>query len=108
MATRSRIAHSTRCRIHSAARWRRRGTIDRFAILLIRRFETEQPRAVMVGWDTLDAPNLRQQLFPSCRDGREFEPDLVEQLALLPGFVFTCGFASAKAALVGWPAVRYS
>jgi DNA polymerase-1 len=50
-----------------------------------------------VGWDTLDTPNFRQQLFPSYQGGRTFDPELVDQLALLPAFVTACGFAVAKA-----------
>jgi DNA polymerase-1 len=74
------------------------GAIVGFTNFLIRVFETEQPRAVLVGWDTLDAPNFRQQLFPTYQGDREFDPDLVEQLARLPDLVSAFGFAVAKAA----------
>ena len=74
------------------------GAIVGFAKMLLRLFETEQPRAVLVGWDTLAAPNFRQRLFPSYQSGREFDQDLVEQLDILPQFVSACGFANAKAA----------
>jgi DNA polymerase I len=40
------------------------GAIVGFANFLLRLFQNEQPRAVLVGWDTLDARNSRQQLFP--------------------------------------------
>jgi DNA polymerase I len=73
------------------------GAIVGFGNFLIRSFETEQPRAVLVGWDTLDTPNFRQRLFPPYQGGRAFDPELVEQLALLPAFVSACGFAVAKA-----------
>jgi DNA polymerase-1 len=72
------------------------GAIVGFANLL-RLYENEQPRAVLVGWDTLDAPNFRQRLFPSYQSGREFDDELVEQLDVLPEFVSACGFANAKA-----------
>jgi DNA polymerase-1 len=74
------------------------GAIVGFTNFLIRLFETERPRAVLVGWDTLDAPNFRQQLFPPYQGDREFDPDLVEQLALLPDLVSAFGFAVAKTA----------
>jgi DNA polymerase-1 len=74
------------------------GAIVGFANLLLRLFESEQPRAVLVGWDTLDAANFRQKLFPPYQSGREFDPELIEQLDVLPEFVAACGFASAKAA----------
>jgi DNA polymerase-1 len=73
------------------------GAIVGFANFLIRLFEAEQPRAVLVGWDTLTTPTFRQQLFPPYQGGRHFDPELVEQLELLPEFVTACGFAIAKA-----------
>src|SRR5207245_6578666 len=58
----------------------------------------EQPRTVLVGWDTLDAPTYRHQQFPAYQSGREFDDELLEQLDVLPEFVAACGFANAKAA----------
>jgi 5'-3' exonuclease len=74
------------------------GAIVGFANFLVRLFESEQPRAVLVGWDTLDAPTYRQQLFPAYQSGRHFADELIEQLEVLPAFVTACGFANAKAA----------
>ena len=74
------------------------GAIVGFAHMLLRLFEAEQPRAVLVGWDTLASANFRQRLFPSYQSGREFDRDLIEQLDILPEFVAACGFANAKAA----------
>jgi DNA polymerase-1 len=74
------------------------GAIVGFANILLRLFESERPRAVLVGWDTLDVPNFRQRLFPSYQGGRAFDDELVEQLDVLPEFVAACGFANAKAA----------
>lgn len=73
------------------------GAIVGFASFLIRLVEFEQPQAVLVGWDTLDAPTFRQQLFPPYQGGRDFDPELVDQLTILPDFVAVCGFAIAKA-----------
>jgi len=73
------------------------GAIVGFANFLLRLYETEKPRAVLVGWDTLDAPTYRQLAFPAYQGGRQFDAELVEQLHILPQFVTACGFASAKA-----------
>jgi DNA polymerase-1 len=73
------------------------GAIVGFANLLLRLYEQERPRAVLVGWDSLDAPTYRNQLFPSYQSGRAFDADLLDQLADLPEFVSACGFANAKA-----------
>jgi DNA polymerase I len=74
------------------------GAIVGFANFLLRLYEGEKPRAVLVGWDTLDAPTYRNQAFPAYQSGRRFDPELIEQLAQLPRFVAACGFATAKAA----------
>jgi DNA polymerase-1 len=73
------------------------GAIVGFANFLLRLFESEQPRAVLVGWDTLDSPNYRQRLFPAYQSGRIFDEELLDQLQVLPAFVTACGFANAKA-----------
>ena len=74
------------------------GAIVGFAGFLLRLYETEHPRAVLVGWDTLGAPTYRQKLFPAYQGGRHFDDELVEQLDALPELVAACGFAVAKAA----------
>jgi DNA polymerase-1 len=74
------------------------GAILGFANYLIRLYSTEQPRAVIVGWDTLTAPTYRNKAFPAYQSGREFDKALIEQLELLPEFVSACGFANAKKA----------
>jgi len=61
-------------------------------------YRTEGPRAVLVGWDTLEAATYRNDAFADYQSGREFDDDLVEQLALIPKFVAACGFANAKRA----------
>jgi len=74
------------------------GAIVGFANFLLRLYDTEEPRAVVVGWDTLDAPTYRQLAFPPYQGGRQFDAELIEQLDILPRFVAACGFACAKAA----------
>ena len=72
------------------------GAVLGFANMLLRLVASETPRAVVVGWDTLEAATYRQELFPNYQGGREFDDELVEQLEVLPQFVAACGFANAK------------
>jgi DNA polymerase I len=73
------------------------GAIVGFANFLLRLYAAEQPRAVLVGWDTLDAPTYRHKAFAAYQSGRSFDEALVEQLEVLPQLVAACGFASSKA-----------
>ena len=73
------------------------GAIVGFANLVLRLYEAERPRAVLVGWDTLDAPTYRHQKFSNYQSGRHFDDELLEQLAILPQLVAAFGFAFAKA-----------
>jgi DNA polymerase I len=73
------------------------GAIVGFANQLLRLYEAERPRVVIVGWDTLDVPTERHEIFPAYQSGREFDAALVEQLDILPEFVSACGFKNAKA-----------
>ena len=73
------------------------GAIIGFANFLLRFYEDIHPRAVLVGWDTLDAPTYRHQAFAGYQAGRDFDEELCEQLEVLPEFVRACGFACAKA-----------
>jgi DNA polymerase I len=74
------------------------GAILGFANFLLRLYEAELPRAVLVAWDSLGAPTYRQRLFPAYQGGRQFDDELVDQLEILPEFITACGFANAKAA----------
>jgi DNA polymerase-1 len=74
------------------------GAILGFANFLLRLYGNEQPRAVLVGWDTLEKPTFRHEALESYQSGREFDGELIEQLHVLPQFVAACGFASAKGA----------
>ena len=73
------------------------GAILGFANFLLRIYADEQPRTVIVGWDSLGAPTKRHELFPAYQSGREFDDELIEQLNLLPELVAAYGFANAKA-----------
>jgi DNA polymerase-1 len=73
------------------------GAILGFAYFLLRIYAEERPRAVVVGWDGLEATTKRREIFPAYQSGREFDDALVEQLGVPPGFVAACGFANTKA-----------
>ena len=73
------------------------GAILGFANFLLRLYDTEKPRAVLVGWDSLDASTYRHEALPAYQSGREFDDELVDQLEVLPDFASACGFANAKA-----------
>jgi 5'-3' exonuclease len=68
-----------------------------FSNFLTRLWQTEDPRAVLVGWDSLDHPTYRHELFEGYQAGRVFDADLLEQLDLMPELVRAFGFAAAKA-----------
>jgi DNA polymerase-1 len=66
--------------------------------MLLRLWEAEQPRAVVVGWDTLFVPTYRHELLPGYQAGREFDPELLEQLDLAPALLEAAGVVCGKAA----------
>jgi DNA polymerase-1 len=68
-----------------------------FTNMLLRLWEAEEPRAVLVGWDSLGHPTYRNEAFDAYQSGRVFDPELLEQLDMLPEMVSALGFGSAKA-----------
>ncbi|MBA2332584.1 MAG: 5'-3' exonuclease, partial [Actinobacteria bacterium] len=64
--------------------------------MLVRLWEEESPRAVLVAWDTLTVPTYRHLELAGYQGGREFEADLLEQLDLAPQLVEALGFANGK------------
>jgi DNA polymerase-1 len=68
-----------------------------FTNMIVRLWEMEEPRAVLVGWDSLETPTYRHQAFPAYQSGRHFDRSLLEQLAMLPELCGALGFAVAKA-----------
>jgi 5'-3' exonuclease len=71
--------------------------LEGFTNMLLRLWQGERPRAVVVAWDTLEVPTYRHTSFAGYQAGREFEPELLEQLAMLPGFISRSGIVSVKA-----------
>jgi DNA polymerase-1 len=68
-----------------------------FSNILLVLIESEQPRAVLVCWDTLTEPTYRHRELPEYQAHRPpFDPEIVDQLERLPGLVEAFGFAAAK------------
>ena len=67
-----------------------------FTNMLLRLWQDERPRAVLVAWDTLDTPTYRHTALPAYQSGRVFDRELLEQLDMLPALVRSVGFAAAK------------
>jgi DNA polymerase-1 len=68
-----------------------------FTNMLGRLWDELRPRAVMVGWDTLEVPTYRHLAFEAYQSGREFDDSLLEQLGMLPELVRAFGFVAGKA-----------
>ena len=74
-----------------------RNAVVGFTNMIVRLWEQEEPRTVVVGWDTLEVPTYRHEAFAAYQSGREFDASLLEQLALLPQLCTALRFPSAKA-----------
>ncbi len=61
--------------------------------MVLRLWQAERPRAVFVGWDTLTVPTYRHELMSGYQAGREFDPELLEQLDLAPSLLEAAGIA---------------
>jgi DNA polymerase-1 len=72
--------------------------LEGFSNMLLRLWQGERPRAVVVAWDTLEVPTYRHTAFAGYQAGREFDAELLEQLDMLPGFISKAGIVCAKAA----------
>ena len=53
---------------------------------------------MLVGWDSIGEPTYRNEAFDAYQGGRVFDPELLEQLDMLPELVRAMGFAAAKGA----------
>ena len=73
------------------------GALVGFTNMLVRLWEAERPRQVLVAWDSLGTPTYRHEAFAGYQSGRVFDPELLEQLDALPELVAALGFAVAKA-----------
>ena len=66
--------------------------------MLLRLWQAEQPRAVVVGWDTLVVRPTGTRRFEPYQSGREFDDAILEQLDLLPELVAAIGFVVGEGA----------
>jgi DNA polymerase-1 len=82
---------------HALPKQIRKNAVVGFSNFLLRLWEDERPRQILVAWDTLGVPTYRHEALPAYQSGREFEPSIVEQLDELPVLVAAMGFAVAKA-----------
>jgi len=73
------------------------GAIVGFTNFLTRLWDAEEPRSVVVGWDTLEVPTYRHEAFDGYQSGRVFDAALLEQLPMLPELVRALGFTAGKA-----------
>lgn len=69
-----------------------------FFSILHRIVREEQPRAVVVAWDTLGHDTFRSELWPPYQTGRVFPAELVAQLNALPQLCREFGLGVQKAA----------
>src|SRR5207253_1760492 len=83
---------------HAMPKSVRLGGVLGFTNMLLRLWQAEEPRAVLVGWDSIGEPTYRNEAFEAYQSGRVFDPELLEQLDQLPELVTTIGFAAAKGA----------
>jgi DNA polymerase-1 len=83
---------------HAMPKSVRLGAVLGFTNMLLRLWQAEEPRAVLVGWDSIGEPTYRNEAFPAYQSGRIFDPELLEQLDMLPELVRAAGFAAAKGA----------
>jgi 5'-3' exonuclease len=82
---------------HAMPKTVRLGCVVGFTNMLLRLWQAEGPRAVLVGWDSLGHPTYRNEAFEAYQSGRVFDQPLLEQLEMLPQLVEAAGFAYAKA-----------
>jgi DNA polymerase-1 len=74
------------------------GALTGFVTMLLRLWQAERPRAVVIGWDTLSELTYRHELLAGYQSGRVFDEELLEQLDLLPELVGSTGIVCGKAA----------
>ncbi len=67
-----------------------------FANMLLSVWDSEAPRTLFVGFDSLGEPTYRHRLLAGYQGGRDFPPELTEQLDVLPELVEALGFPWAK------------
>jgi DNA polymerase-1 len=82
---------------HSMPKSVRLNAVVGFTNMATQLWQAERPDAVLVGWDTLEAPTYRHTAYAPYQSGRIFEDSIVEQLAILPDVTEKLGFFAGKA-----------
>lgn len=72
-------------------------TLVGIANMLTTLWDATKPRTILTCWDTLTAPTYRHEALPEYQSGRQFDPDLLDQLDRLPALSESFGFPAAKA-----------
>ena len=57
------------------------GCVLGFTNMLLRLWQAEEPRAVLVGWDSLGHPTYRNEAFEAYQSGRQFDQELAAAVA---------------------------
>ena len=81
---------------HAMPKQIRLNAVVGFTNMLMRLYDAERPDAVLVAWDTLEAPTYRHTSFEAYQSGRVFDESLLHQLTLLPAVCESFGFAIGK------------
>jgi DNA polymerase-1 len=82
---------------HSMPKSVKRNAVVGFTNMLVGLWEQTEPRAVVVGWDTLEVPTYRHKAFAGYQSGRVFDKSLLEQLDMLPELCGALDFPVGKA-----------
>ena len=82
---------------HSMPKSVNRNAVVGFTNMLIGLWEQSEPRAVVVGWDTLEVPTYRHKAFAGYQSGRVFDKSLLDQLDMLPELCRALDFPVGKA-----------
>jgi len=82
---------------HSIPKSVRYNAIVGFTNMLLGLWDQTEPRAVAVGWDTLEVPTYRHEAFAGYQSGRVFDKSLLVQLDMLPELCAALDFPFGKA-----------
>jgi DNA polymerase-1 len=91
-----RAYHALPAKAFTTSHGRPGNALTGFTNMLLRLWQDERPRTVLVAWDRLDVATYRHEAFAGYQSGRVFDDELLEQLELLPALVASTGFAVAK------------
>jgi len=82
---------------HSMPKSVKHNAIVGFTNMMLGLWDQTEPRAVVVGWDTLEVPTYRHEAFAGYQSGRVFDKSLLVQLDMLPELCAALDFPFGKA-----------